>query len=585
MQRRLTTILIADVAGYSRLMAEDETGTLNALKVCRSAVIEPKLQGHNGRLVKLMGDGLLAEFPSVVDAAQFAVEMQEAIAALPETALQFRIGINIGDVLVEGDDLYGDGVNVAARLETLAEPGGTCVSEAVYQQARGKIDSPFRDLGEHQLKNIPEAMRVYAISPASSGGRAAQKNPAPPRTEQAQGSIAVFPFDSLSPDPDDAYLADGLTSEIINMLSRMPGLRIAARAALFSARSKNEDPWAIVREQKFRYVLTGTLRRAGARIRVIADLTDAATRSQIWSNTYDRELEDIFAVQEEIAEAIVVAFGGQYMEAEWKRLRADRADNLDAWGLVQKARALNLPVNREAIPEALTLAQRAVAADPSYAGAHALLASVHAQKIMSGVSEDQDADRASALEAAEGARTLAPDDPGVLRTLGKVLSNCGAHAKAVSALRRAVEVSPFDFQIWGRLGRTLAYGGRPEEQEEGQAILDRILTTAPDHPMVPYWLYFKSVACSRQDRFEAAARHARRSTDIQPGYAGAWIALANALGHLGRTDEAHEAMDGAERGDRALTAGHRREQVKVAAGGDGEQAAGALAGVKCGGLL
>lgn len=583
MQRRLTTILIADVAGYSRLMAEDEAGTLAALKACRSEVVEPGLGTHGGRLIKLMGDGLLMDFASVVSAVSFALEMQEDVAKMETSPIRFRIGINLGDVLVDGDDIYGDGVNVAARLESLAEPGGICVSEAVYQQAQGKIDAPFKDLGLRQLKNIPEPLRIYALQPANTD--LTQLPAGPPRTEQAQGAIAVFPFDSLSADPEDAYLADGLTGEIINLLSRIPGLRVAARAAIFSARQKNEDPWDIVREQNFRYVLTGSVRRAGARVRVIAELTEASSQSQIWSNTYDRQFEDIFAVEEEIAEAIVVAFGGQYMDAEWRRLRADWAENLDAWGLVQKARALNLPVNRHAIPEALDLAQRAVATDPSYAGAHALLASVHAQKIMSGVSTDQDADRTAALQAAERAQDLAPDDPGVLRTLGKVLSNCGRHDRAISALRRAAEVSPYDFHIWGRLGRTLAYGGSVGEQEEGHAILDRILETAPDHPMMPYWLYFKSVACTRQERFEDAAKSARRSTDIQPGYAGAWIALANALGHLGKVEEAKEAMDGAKRANPDLTPEHLLEQIRVAADGDEAHAERALSGLKAAGLL
>ena len=443
MQRRLTTILIADVAGYSRLMSDDEAGTLAALKDCQKNIIEPGLAAHNGRLIKLMGDGMLTEFGSVVDAVVFAVDVQTEMQNASPDGIQFRIGINIGDVLVDGDDIYGEGVNVAARLEALAAPGGICVSEAVYQQAHNRIALPFSDLGPRELKNIPTPVRAFALQPGSTA-HSAQPPAGPPRIEEAQGSVAVFPFDSLSADPDDAYLADGLTGEITNMLSRIPGLRVAARAALYSAQRKNEDPWTLVREQKYRYVLTGSVRRAGNRVRVIAELTDAGSQSQIWSNTFDRRFEDIFAVEEEIAEAIVTAFGGQYMDAEWKRLRRHRPENLGAWGLVQKARALNLPVNRHAIPEALGLAQQAVVSDPSYAGAHALLASVHAQKIMSGVSEDEETDRSAALAAAEKAQALAPDDPAVLRTLGKVLSNCGHHDRAISALRRAVETSPFD---------------------------------------------------------------------------------------------------------------------------------------------
>ncbi len=591
MERRLTTILAADVAGYSRLMAADETGTLASLNAQRAELWKPKAAKYGGRVVKLMGDGTLMEFPSVVDAVEFAVDVQRAIAErnadVPEELrITFRIGVNIGDVLVDGEDIYGDGVNVAARLEGLAEPGGICVSGTVYEHTHTKLDAKFDDLGEREVKNIAGPLRVYQIAldkAPRTGQRALRQTP--PRLEQALGSIAVFPFDVLSPDADDAYLADGISSEIINMLSRVPDLRVASRAAMFSSRNRGEDAWDLVQSLQFRYVLTGNVRRAGDRVRVIAELTAAADRTQLWSNTYERQLADLFAVQEEIAEAIVVAFGGEYLRAEWQRVRQRPTENLDAWGLVQKARSLNLPVNREATDEALQLAHEAIDADPAYAGAHACLASVIMQRVISGFSEQPDEDRAAAIAAVERASELSSDDPLVLRTLGKVWSNCGRHEQAITALRRAVDIAPFDFHSWGRLGRTLCYGGDPEGLREGQAVLDRILTSAPDHPMVPYWYYFKANACSLEGRHEDAARFARKSLDIQPGYTGAWVALANAFGHLGRAGEAREAMDKALQVNPAMTPEHLSEQIAIAAGGDRKHAERSLAGLKAAGLL
>ncbi len=591
MERRLTTILAADVVGYSRLMAADESGALASLKAHRTEIVEPKAAEYSGRVVKLMGDGMLMEFGSVVDSVNFAVDVQRAIAernnGVPEDQrTEFRIGINIGDVLVDGDDIYGDGVNVAARLEGLAEPGGICISGTVYEHTHRKLDVEFEDLGERKVKNIVEPLRVYRIlsgAPRRDAHRSAR--PTPPRLEQAWGSIAVFPFDSLSPDPNDSYLADGIASEISNLLSRISDLRVASRSAIFASRDHGGDAWKLVQDLQFRYVLTGNVRRAGDRLRVIAELTEAASRTQLWSNTYERRLADLFAVQEEIAEAIVVAFGGEYLRAEWRRASGRPTESLDAWGLVQKARALNLPVNRGAIDEALKLAREAVEIDPAYAGAHASVASVLTQRVISGFSECPEQDRAAALAAVERAADLSPDDPNVLRTLAKVWSNCGRHEPAIAALRRAVDIAPFDFHSWGRLGRTLCYGGDAEGLREGQAVLDRILACAPNHPMVPYWLYFKANACALEDRYEDAVRFARKSLDIQPGYAGAWVALANALGRLGRTDEARQAMTRALRANPAMTPKHLAEQIRIAAGGDEEHAEKSLAGLKAAGLL
>jgi adenylate cyclase len=570
-ERRLAAILVADLVGYSRLMERDEEGTLQALQARRAAVIEPAIAAQRGRIVKLMGDGVLVEFASVQDAVVSALAIQRGMAernaAAGAAPLELRIGINLGDVIVQGDDIYGEGVNVAARLEAAAEPGGICVARAVFEQIRHRLEVDYQDLGALQVKNLATPVHAVALRAAGAGPRPRQRHDRPPRPEDARASIVVLPFASLSANADDVYLAEGIATELTALLARIPDLRVIARAA--SAGPAGE-PWTIVAALQVRYVLTGNVRRAGARVRVFAELSDGADRSQLWAHSYDRRLEDLFQVQDEIAEAIVAAFGGEFLRAEWRRASRRPTESLDAWGLVQKAKSLNLPVaGRDAIEEAVRLAERAIAIDPNYAGAHACLASVLMQRVLNRHGDDPDQDRAQAQAAIERAVELAPNDPAVLRTLGNVSTYCGRHGRAVAAFRRAVQIAPFDFHSWGRLGRTLAYGGDPEELREGHAILDRILAAAPNHPMVPYWLYFKANAYARERRFDDAARLARMSVDVQPGYAGAWIALAGALYQLGRIEEAQDAVVRAQRSNPALTAEHLAHAAGMPVGGAG----------------
>ena len=562
MRRRLAAILIADVVGYSRLMEVDEEGTLAALQQRRRDLIDPLIAEWRGRIVKLMGDGVLAEFASVVDAVSAAAAIQRGMAEQNASAaigpgLELRIGINVGDVIVQDDDIYGDGVNVAARLEAAAAAGGICIAHAVYDQVRHRLDLPYQDLGALKVKGLQEPVHAHAIlfsdRKPNEPGFEPERHQAPPRLEDARSSVVVLPFESLSADADDVYLADGLATEVVSMLSRVPDLRVVSRAA--SAARQQDDAWRTVGDLGARYVLTGNVRRAGERVRVFVELSEAADRSQLWAATYDRRLADLFELQDDIAEAIVVAFGGELLRAEWARASRRATDSLDAWGLVQKAKSMNLPVaGRAAIEKALALTAKALESDPLYAGAHACLASILMQRMINRGGGDDEQDRTRALAAIERAVELAPNDPAVLRTLGNVMAYCGHHQKAVSAFRRAVGIAPFDFHSWGRLGRTLAYGGHDGELEEGHAILDRILANAPNHPMVPYWLSFKANAYCREHNYEDAARFARMSVDAQPGYAGAWLTLSYALDQLGHTQDAREAKERARRANPALAA-------------------------------
>ena len=555
-QRRLAAILVADVVGYSSLMEMDEEGTLVALQSRREDVISPSIAKWRGRIVKLMGDGVLAEFGSVVDAVSAAAAIQTNMAersglAATGPGLEFRIGINLGDVIVQDDDIYGDGVNVAARLETAAAAGGICIARSVYDQVRHRLDLPYKDLGALKVKGLQDPVHAYAIRLTQGAPDRPNRHPPPPRPEDARGSVVVLPFESLSADTEDVYLADGIATEIVAMLSQVPDLRVISRAA--SAGGRQDDPWRAVGDLGARYVLAGNVRRAGERVRVFVELSDAADRSQLWSATYDRRLADLFELQDDIAEAIVVAFGGELLRAEWQRASKRATESLDAWGLVQKAKSMNLPVaGRTAIDEALALAARAIKNDPHYAGAHACLASILMQRMINRQGGDPEQDQKQALAAIERAVELAPNDPTVLRTLGNVMSYRGQHQKAVDAFRRAVAIAPFDFHSWGRLGRTLAYGGDASALEEGHAILNRILANAPNHPMVPYWLSFKANAYCREHKYEEATRHARKSVEAQPGYAGAWLTLGYALDKLGRKDEALEATERARRANPAI---------------------------------
>lgn len=343
MARRLAAIFAADVVGYSRLMAADEVGTLDRLKRLRRELVQPKIVTRGGRVVKLMGDGLLAEFPSVVDAVQCAVDIQEELmgrdAALSEERrLRLRIGVNLGDIIVEGSDIYGDGVNVAARLEALAEPGGICISGTAFDTVDGKLALAFEDLGEQRVKNIAKPVRVYRLAPRSSEG--SRTCPDKPLPLPDKPSIAALPFDNMSGDPEQDYFADGITEDIITELSRLPGLFVIARNSSFSYRGKSVDVRQIARELGVRYVLEGSVRRATDRVRISAQLIDRERGSHIWAERYDRALDDIFALQEDITRNVVASIMPQIERAEMARIRSIPRTRFSSYDLALKAQSL-----------------------------------------------------------------------------------------------------------------------------------------------------------------------------------------------------------------------------------------------------
>ena len=373
-RRRLAAILAADVVGYSRLMGEDEAGTLVALKARRREVVSPLVTEHHGRIIKVMGDGVLIEFASAVDAVTCAVEIQrhffEANQSLPqERRIVLRIGIDLGDVIVEGSDIYGDGVNIAARLEALAEPGGICLSGKMYNEVRSKGGHAFEDMGDVALKNIAHPVRVFKVSTSAEppGADISLSLPTKP-------SIAVLPFTNMSGDPEQRYFADGITEDIITELSRARGLFVIARNSSFSYRDKAVDVRRIAHELNVRYIVEGSVRRMAARIRITAQLIDAVSGNHLWSERFDRNIDELFAIQDEVTQTIVSTMRGRLEDAEIWNASRKRTDSLSAYDCllrgVEQLRAYGPDVNRRA----RELFEQAVALDPKYALAHAYLA-------------------------------------------------------------------------------------------------------------------------------------------------------------------------------------------------------------------
>src|SRR6516162_4842752 len=371
--RRLAAILAADVAGYSRLMGADEEGTLGQLKAIRAEIIDPKIVEHHGRVVKTTGDGLLVEFASVVDGLRCATEWQHEMAdrnaGLPHTSrIEFRMGINVGDIVVEDGDIFGDGVNVAARLEGLADPGGICVSARVQEDVAGKLDLTFDDIGEQSLKNIARPVRVYRVRPTTSARTAAVSpfESAPILALPDKPSIAVLPFQNLSGDPDQEYFVDGMVEEITTAISRLPWLFVIARNSSFAYKGKSPDVRQVGRELGVRYVLEGSVRKAGNRVRITGQLIDTMTGAHIWADHFDGSLDDIFELQDQVASSVVGAIEPRLRLAEIERISRKPPENLTVYDLYLRALALSHQFTPESLGEAVSLLQRAVQIDPSH---------------------------------------------------------------------------------------------------------------------------------------------------------------------------------------------------------------------------
>jgi adenylate cyclase len=402
-ERRLAAIPAADVAGYSRLMGADEEGTHQRLRAHLRELIEPQIAEHHGRTVKHSGDGFLAEYPSVVDAVRCAVEVQRGMAdrnaaTPPEERIEFRIGINLGDVIAEGEDIFGDGVNVAARLEALAEPGGICVSRVVRDQVRDRLEFVFDDLGEQQLRNIARSVRVYALGPEPvanlTGSDGSPKRSKSLPRSAPRLSIVVLPFVNLSDDREQQYFADGITEDLTTDLSRIGDMFVISRNTAFTYRNKPVEAKQIGRELGVRYVLEGSVRRAGSHVRVNAQLIDAETDAHLWAERFDRDTGDLFALQDEVTSRIAVALNLELPRAEAAR----PTDNPDALDYLFRGRAARMkPASRETYAEAISLFERALALDPRSIEVQVRLATTLVGRVLDGVADTAEADIARGM--------------------------------------------------------------------------------------------------------------------------------------------------------------------------------------------
>jgi adenylate cyclase len=537
-ERRLITILAADVVGYSRLMAVDETGTLAQLKTHRKELIEPKTAEHHGRVVKLMGDGTLMEFGSVVDAVRFAVDVQRAMvernASVPEDRqITYRVGINIGDIIVEGEDIYGDGINVAARLEALAEPGGICVSRTVFNHVKNKVELGFEDLGEQEFKNIPEPVRVYRI--VEQEVRTLASHPVLNRP-----AVAVLPFDSLSADPEQEYFADGITEDIITGLSYWRWFPVIARNSTFAYKGRAMDVTQVARELGARYVLEGSVRKAGNRVRISAQLIDAPSSHHLWARHYDRDLSDIFALQDEITERIVASIEPELNRAEQERASRKQPESLDAWDHSLRALWHLNRMTKDDNAEACRLLQKAMELDPEWGGAVSLLALC--QSFVGWLGWAEEPARQSAgflLPIATQAVALDEGDWLAHATLGMAYVWARQHERGADELKRAIDLNPSAARAYHFLGFTLAISGRP-----GDAIaeLNTALRLDPSDPLISHTLAALGLSYFLLRKFEDAILFSGKALRADPGNVRAHHRLVASLGHLGRIEEASAAL-------------------------------------------
>ena len=539
--RKLAVILAADVAGYSRLMAADEEGTLATLNA-RRQVIDELIGRHHGRIFTTAGDSVMAEFASAVEAVRCAAATQQEIerrnADLPEPRrMLFRIGINLGDVVVGGDNLFGDGVNVAARLESVAEPGGVCISGAVHDQVRNKVDLSFDDLGERSLKNIGYPVRVFGVrrdGAAEPGPRLEQ----PARTStrpSALPSIAVLPFANLGGEHEHDYFADGITEDLITELSRFQELRVIARNSVLTYKSKPVRVQEVGRDLGVRYVLEGSVRKAGARVRITAQLIDAATGHHLWAERFDRDLADIFEVQDEVTSRIVATLAGKLAESERRRARSGQTDNLEAYDCVLRGREHWERFTPEANREARRLYEKAIELDPDYARAYASLAWTylveHAERWAG--PEEQPLERALEL-ARRGVMVNRASHSNHL-ALGQVCLSKGLHDEALEALETAIALNPNDADGYVFLAQALNRVGRPDE---AISLVEKAQRLNPASP--PWYAWNLGIACYLARRYHDAVIALRRG---RPLGAMAYRWLAASYAQLGRELDAKAAAE------------------------------------------
>jgi len=539
-ERRLAAIFAADVAGYSRLMEQDEVRTLHTLTSHRE-IMDRRIAEHGGRIANTAGDSVLAEFPSAVEAVQCAIDIQRALALASqntpeERRVRFRIGVHIGDVMVRDGDLLGDGVNIAARLESIADPGGVCLSEIAYGYVRRVMPLAFADLGPQKVKNIEEPMRAYALktaSPARVGKNQAKQLPFPDKP-----SIAVLPFISMSGDPEQDYLADSMAEEVIAALSRFRSLFVIARNSTFAYKGRAVDVRQVSRELGVRYVLEGSVRKGGDRLRIIAQLIDATNASHIWSDRYDGELADIFDFQDRVTEAIIGTLEPTITLSEIERAKRKRPDSLDAYDCVMRALPAVWSQDAETTAEGLRLTEQAIALDPTYALPKALAAWCHAQRVSYMRSLCPAEDRIKAIELAQEAASLDSNDPLVLTVLSAAFALVRKFDLGLVAIEKALALDPNSAWAWLRSGWANQYAGNPDRAIEH---FQRSMRLSPLDPMHFNALFGIGDAHFARGQYDEAAHWIEQALCEKPSATWVYRLLTSAYANAGRLEEARQA--------------------------------------------
>ncbi len=536
-QRRLAAILAADVVGYSRLVQQDEAGTIAALRARRMQVLDPAVARHMGRIFKVAGDGVLVEFASAVNAVECAIDLQKAMAAAnagqrEDRHIVWRIGVNLGDVMVEAGDLLGDGVNIAARLESAAEPGTVLISGAAYDHVKNKTSSGFEDLGVRTLKNMADPIRVYRVTDTPG------VTLAPSRETAEKPSIAVLPFVNMSGDPEQEYFADGLTEDIIAALSRVSGLTVIARTSSFAYKGRSVDARRVASELKVRYVMEGSVRRAGGRVRVTAQLIDGITDHHVWTERYDHLDGDIFDIQDEIMRAVAASTETQIHLNEWQALGPRPSAEPKARDLVMRAWGRIFDFTPEALLEAGELAEQAIRLDPANPRAHIIRARAHLNRLWFGMIAHTDANVAMGLSLAETGVRLAPRDEWAHFCMAYAYEMAGRMEEAVAQCRKAIELNPNFSNGYSELGRSLAASGETGQAIEACRMALRLNPRDPSN-----WERHSTLALAHfaARDYEESLREALIATQDRMIVPEGLIILAAASAALGNMDEARRA--------------------------------------------
>ena len=539
-QRRLAAIVSADVVGYSRLMGVDEAGTLAALRNHRAELIDGKIAEHGGRIVKTMGDGLLLEFPSVVDATQCVIDVQQAMtkrndAIDEDKRIVFRIGVHLGDLIVEGDDIFGDGINVAARLEAFCEAGGIAISGTVHENISGRIEAGFVDAGDQQLKNISRPVRVWQWTPTASSIAVPSEALALPD----KPSIAVLPFDNMSGDPEQEFFADGITEDIITGLSRIRQFFVIARNSTFNFKDRTSDIQSVAKALGVRYVLEGSVRKAGQRVRVTAQLVDAISGNHVWAERYDRNLEDIFQVQDEITQEIMAAVAPELATAEMQRARRKDVTSLDAWESTMRAYWHTARPTIEDNTEAKRLAEEAIRLAPAAAAGFSVLSFANVLDVIYGWTKSREQSLTIASKLAQKAVALDDRDAQAHMALGMVTMSQRRHDDAIRQFQRAIDLDPNYAIAHGFLGLVFAMCA---QSEEAVASIETAIRLSPRDTYLPRWFVYLGAANFVAERYEEAAKWARTAIQENPNFLLAHRLLAGCCGLLGEIDEARAAV-------------------------------------------